>query len=313
MDPRNGEVMAMGSYPSFDPNIFAKPLKQSTFDKLNSEENGAPLIDRAIVGLYPTGLDDEGHHRRGCAGVRRGHGGGSRSTTRGSIQIGDVLFKNAGETPHGTVIAAHGAAGLLRRLLLHHGHAHELGRGHAPPALGAAAGDGTVRPASTCPGETDGLVPNPAWRNRLFARELTDRPWSVGDNVNFAVGQGDLQATPLQMAVAYSAIANDDGNVPTPHIGLQVEDAAGRLLQEIDPPPARRVKHRRRPPRGRASRACAWRRRTPPGTSADVFAGFPHTVLRQDGHGRATRPGRPVLVRGLRDRRRREAVRSWWP
>ena len=55
MDPMNGEVLALGSYPSFDANVFAKPLSQERFDELNSEENGAPLFNRAIAAAYPTG------------------------------------------------------------------------------------------------------------------------------------------------------------------------------------------------------------------------------------------------------------------
>jgi penicillin-binding protein 2 len=60
------------------------------------------------------------------------------------------------------------------------------------------------------------------------------RPWSEGDNVNLAVGQGDVQATPMQMAVAYSGIAMN-GRVPRPHLGLEVDDANGRLVQKITP------------------------------------------------------------------------------
>ncbi|MGI8592819.1 MAG: penicillin-binding transpeptidase domain-containing protein, partial [Solirubrobacteraceae bacterium] len=55
LDPRNGEVLAMGSYPSFDPNIFAKPVPQNTFKKLGAEEYGAPLLNRATTATYPTG------------------------------------------------------------------------------------------------------------------------------------------------------------------------------------------------------------------------------------------------------------------
>ena len=55
MDPRNGEVLALGSYPSFDANVFAKPLSQRKYDQLNSEANGAPLFNRAIAATYPTG------------------------------------------------------------------------------------------------------------------------------------------------------------------------------------------------------------------------------------------------------------------
>ena len=55
----------------------------------------------------------------------------------------------------------------------------------------------------------------------------TNRPWTEGDEVNLAVGQGDLQATPLQMAVAYSALANGNRRV-RPHLGVAVEDSGGR-------------------------------------------------------------------------------------
>ena len=68
----------------------------------------------------------------------------------------------------------------------------------------------------------------------------TDRPWSVGDNENLAVGQGDVQVTPLQLAVAYSAIANG-GTVVTPHIGLEVQIARRDRPPEIDPPPTRHI------------------------------------------------------------------------
>src|SRR5687767_15921490 len=112
------------------------------------------------------------------------------------------------------------------------------------------------------PGEFAGLVPDAEWRNEgydeylkcakkanvkpvtreaLYACGGIERPWAQGDNVNLAVGQGDLQATPLQLAVAYSAIINDDGRVPRPHLGLEIQDGAGRTLQEIRKPPARRV------------------------------------------------------------------------
>ena len=81
----------------------------------------------------------------------------------------------------------------------------------------------------------------PGEEARVLVRYLRHRPWTLGDNVNLAVGQGDLQATPLQMAVAYSAIVNG-GRVVRPHLGLEIEDDAGRVLQKIEPPAARRVK-----------------------------------------------------------------------
>src|SRR5581483_9412575 len=103
------------------------------------------------------------------------------------------------------------------------------------------------------PGEFGGNIPDWRWRLKVDKEEvacrkkrhipLSDnvyqsaalgcgiadlRPWSEGDNVNLAVGQGDVQATPLQMATAYSAIAMN-GRVPRPHLGLEIDDSNGNL------------------------------------------------------------------------------------
>jgi penicillin-binding protein 2 len=90
------------------------------------------------------------------------------------------------------------------------------------------------------PAELPGLLPTPEWRNELFKKKQTDRPWSVGDNVNLSIGQGDLQANPLQMAIAYAAVANG-GYVVKPRLGLRIEDAAGRAMQELRPAPRRKL------------------------------------------------------------------------
>ena len=74
----------------------------------------------------------------------------------------------------------------------------------------------------------------------MYPKE-TDRPWTVGDSVNLAVGQGDLQADPLQMAVAYAAIANG-GNIVRPHVGMKIIDPKDQqVVQNIDPSDQRHV------------------------------------------------------------------------
>ena len=55
MDPRSGEVLGLGSNPSFDPNVFAKGVTPSVYKRLQDPDNGAPLANRATQGLYPTG------------------------------------------------------------------------------------------------------------------------------------------------------------------------------------------------------------------------------------------------------------------
>ena len=68
----------------------------------------------------------------------------------------------------------------------------------------------------------------------------TNRPWSIGDNESLAVGQGDVQVSPLQLAVAYSALANG-GTIVRPHIGESVQSQDGTILQKIDPAAPRHI------------------------------------------------------------------------
>ena len=162
------------------------------------------------------------------------------------------------------------------------------------------------------PGEFAGLVPDSQWRNEgykeylrcakkakvepgttaaLFACGGIEREWTTGDNVNLAVGQGDLQATPLQMATAYSTIIND-GKVVRPHLGMQVEDGNGVMLEEIRTPARRRVSfdeaHRDAIMAGLHGAATA-----DGGTSSDVFADFPYRDMLYGKTGTAERAPNP--------------------
>ena len=152
-------------------------------------------------------------------------------------------------------------AGLLRRLLLP-ARPGDVGHRRAAATGPHKLGIGRT-PASTCPAATEGLVPSQKWRNDLFDEGGTERPWSAGDNIQLAIGQGDLQTNPLQMAIAYATLANG-GTIVTPHVGMEVEDAAGRVLKEFDPPPRREIEidpdYRRGDPR-RPAPGSAGRRR----------------------------------------------------
>src|SRR5205085_537459 len=102
LDPTDGELLGMGSYPSFDPNIFAKPLKESTFKKLNSENTGAPLINRAIQSGYPTGST----FKLITAQAALSTGTITPDTVSddpGSVQIGNIVFHKSGGTAHGAL------------------------------------------------------------------------------------------------------------------------------------------------------------------------------------------------------------------
>jgi penicillin-binding protein 2 len=318
MDPRNGEVLALGSYPSFDANVFAKPLSQRKYDELNSEARGAPLFNRAIAATYPTGSTFK--IVTAMAALQEGLiTPSSTIVDTGVFKLGDREFKNAKDAVFGPL--------QIRRALTVSSDVffYELGaqaNSKGPIIQDWARRLGIGRKTGIdIPGEFPGLVPDAEWRDRgyddyvkcakkakvpvgtqeaLYACGGIERPWTTGDNVNLAVGQGDLQATPLQLATAYSTLANG-GRVVRPHLGSAVEDGAGRLVQQIRKPPRRKVDFSGANQqaimdglRGAASEDG--------GTSADVFRGFPkdRAGLRQDRHGRARAEPRPVVVRRVR-------------
>jgi len=83
-------------------------------------------------------------------------------------------------------------------------------------------------------------VPTPAWLRQTFKQRWA-RIWYEGYSVNLAVGQGQLAITPLQLAVAYSTLANG-GTVVRPHVGKAVLNASGQVVRELRYPPRRHVR-----------------------------------------------------------------------
>lgn len=279
MDPKNGEVVGLGSSPSFDPNVFAKTIRQSDYKRLTSAANGAPLANRATQGLYPTGSTFK--LITATAALESGLiSAASVLFDGGSLTVGGVTFKNAGGVSHGALALSRALQVSSDVFFYRLGLMADQRGGNVIQKWARRLGVG--RPTGIdIPGEAGGLVPTPAWRDRLFKKGQTDRPWTPGDNINLAVGQGDLQADPLQMAVAYSAIANG-GYVITPHVGMRVEDASGRVQQEIQPRPRRklRISAQTRSAIMGGLRAAA---NDAGGTSAPVFEGFPITVAGKTG------------------------------
>jgi penicillin-binding protein 2 len=132
------------------------------------------------------------------------------------------------------------------------------------------------------PGELPGLLPTPKWRNRLYKAGDTDRPWSSGDNVNLSVGQGDLRADPMQMAVAYAAIANG-GRVLRPRLGQRIEDSSGRAIQQLESSTARRLRTMEPENRQAILDGLRGAASEPGGTSTAVFQDFPIPIAGKTG------------------------------
>jgi penicillin-binding protein 2 len=265
LDPRNGQVLAIGSSPTFDPNKFAKPLTKSEYAALegkagassSGEASPAPLTDRAVNGTYPTGstfkpITAMGALEAGVIDPTQGLGAGQ------CIHVSTQQFCNAGKADYGPV-------GLVEALKVssdtYFFEAGELANSHGNVIQREARKLGVGQQTGIdLPSEITGLVPDRAWRAKVAAEEfkcerrkhvsscgISDgRPWSVGDNMHLAVGQGDLLTSPLQMAVAYSTLANaftngGEGWVVRPHLGMEIDGAQGRLVQSLSFPATRHV------------------------------------------------------------------------
>jgi penicillin-binding protein 2 len=283
MDVDSGEVLGLGSNPTFDPTIYTKPtISQKTVEALYSEETDSPQSNRAIQGLYPVGSTFK--LITATAALEEGLLTPEEIVDDpGSYTVGGVTFQNAGG-------AAHGALAMRQALQVSSdvyfyklGHEANAADPESPmpiqdwmARLGLGAPTGIDLPA-----ELGGLIPTPEWRNELYEKGDTDRPWSAGDNINLSVGQGDLQTTPLQMAVAYATIGNG-GSVVRPHLAQRIEDQNGRVVQEINPAP-RRTLEIAESTRSAILDGLELAATAPGGTSYEVFGGFPVPVAGKTG------------------------------
>jgi penicillin-binding protein 2 len=291
LDPRNGQVLAIGSSPDFNPNIFAKPLSKSEYEALaGSGAGGGSLTDRATEGAYPTGstfkpITAMAALQAGVITPSEGLGAGQ------CIVVGAEQFCNAGK-------ANYGAVGLVEALKVSSDtYFFEVGeransRGSIIQKLAHRLGVGE-QTSIDLPKELSGVVPDRTWREKRNKLELECehrthvascgyvaevRPWSVGDNMQLAVGQGDLLTDPLQMAVAYSTLANaymheGNGMVVRPHLGMEIDDSGGGLVQTLSAPPKHHV-HLDYADLSLVMEGLHEAASQPGGTSADVWGGW---------------------------------------
>jgi penicillin-binding protein 2 len=289
MNVHTGDILAMGSAPTFDPSIFTRRITPSEYHQLTSRQTDAPLANRATQGLYPTGSTFKPIT---ATAALQDHliSPNTIFNDTGSLRLdANLTLHNAGKAIYGPLNMSDALKvssdiyfynlGLKAKASKGHGQIQDWARQYG---LGEKTG-------IDLPAEVDGLIPTPAWRNRLYADHQTDRPWSAGDNVNLAVGQGDLEADPLQMAVAYAALGNG-GTVVRPHLGDDVESVTGRVLQEIRPGPRRQI-HISPTTRDTIMTGLTRAATEPGGTSYPVFGHFPIAVAGKTGT--AQRPNQP--------------------
>ncbi len=222
LDPRNGDVLAIASQPSFDPNAFTHGISPALWRALTSHERH-PLNARATQGQYPPGstfkiivaaaaleegivnpftrIHCPGHLRFGNHTFRcwKAGGHGAVNVHEALVHSCDVFFYQVGARLGIDTIARYARAfGLGSRTGIEISH------------------------------ERGGLMPDTAWKRRRY-----QQPWHKGETLSVAIGQGAVMATPLQMAHAVAAIAT--GVRYQPRLVQRVEAIDGSLVRAIAP------------------------------------------------------------------------------
>ena len=211
LDPRNGEVLAMASYPRFDPNIFSNQITPAIWKQLQGEGN--PFLNRSLQGFPPASTFKVVTQ---TAGMESGkYPPKTILGTYAALNVGGTAF---GEWNH----AGFGPLGYVQALAWSSNTFHgQIGRGVGGPALIKWArryGFGQ-KTGIELNGESAGLIADDAWKRKNYNWE-----WTEGDTVNMSIGQGFTQATPLQVAVMFSVPANGGYKIK-PHFFKGTGDA----------------------------------------------------------------------------------------
>lgn len=222
LDPRTGEVLALVSHPSFDPNLFVRGIPAADWRAL-VEHARHPLSNRAIQGQYPPGSTFK--IIMAAAALEEGIiNPFTHLSCRGSMWFGNRRFRCWKKGGHGSV-NVHQALVQSCDVFF-----YQVGQrlGIDTIAQYARAFGLGVPTGIALENEKAGTVPDPAWKRRRFGV-----PWYAGETVSVSIGQGYVTTTPLQMAEAIAAVAT--GRRFRPHLVRRIESPSGEPVREFPP------------------------------------------------------------------------------
>lgn len=227
IDPRNGDVLALVSTPSFDPNRFAAGLSRADFVALNSDPS-KPLFNRALAGSYPPGSTVKplfglaSLHHESIDPFHEVYCGGHFSLPNSTHRYRDWR--------------AHGPMRLHTAIIqscdvYFYRAAVELGIDRMEAFL-SSFGFG-AKTGIDISGENRGLVPSREWKRTRFSRR-EDQVWFPGETVIAGIGQGFTQVTPVQLAHAGASMAAQ-GTRFRPRLMIGAEDPVSREVEWAPP------------------------------------------------------------------------------
>ncbi len=276
IDPRNGEVLAFVSKPTFDPNLFVEGIDVESWREL-IESLDKPLLNRALRGTYPPGST----FKPFLAMAALTSGRRAADTVihdGGTFQFGNHTFRSHGD-------GGLGAVDMTRSIVkssnvYYYSLANEMGvdlmnEMLSPYSFGQRSG-------IDLEGESTGLLPSTEWKRRHYKRPEQQR-WYAGETISLGIGQGYNSFTMLQLARAMATLASG-GKRYTPRLVREVEDV---ITRERKRPDAEPVEALALDPAHVDLVVRAMHGVTQEGTSARVFLGAPYKSLGKTGTAQA--------------------------
>jgi len=205
IEPKSGEILAMVSRPTFDPNIFTTNITDAQWAQLQGQRY--PFVNRALQGFPPASTFKIVTTAAGIESGAFAHE--TILPTYGAITIGGIAFHDWNNVGFGP-LGFRGAMAMSSDTFF-----YQIGRrigGETLIQWTRRFGFGSKTGIELGSEESAGLVPDDAWK-----REVIGYQWFVGDTINMSIGQGFLQTSPLQVAVMFAVPANG-GYLVTPHL-----------------------------------------------------------------------------------------------
>ena len=313
LEIKTGRVLAMASYPTYEPEIWQKGLTVKQAEDLFSEAKGVPALSRPLQGLFAPASTFKSVSV--VAAANAGYPLDGSYNCPASVEIGNRTFNNFDSVAAGRLKLDVGLAISCDSLWYQIAYDEWVRDGGLKPKsktndyffnAAKAFGVGKVT-GIDLPSELSGRLPNRTWKQNWFeqnkdfycnyqqrakkqdltrylieiAREncLDGNKVRAGDAVNFSIGQGDTLVTPIRLAQMYAAIANN-GTYYKPQVARAVVDTDGKVIKEFKPEVADVIKEEQSTWDflHRALRMVVTR-----GTAGSVFAGFPVAVSGKTG------------------------------
>ena len=264
INPKNGEVLAFVSKPTFDPNLFVDGIDQESWQALNTSLD-RPLINRALRGTYPPGSTYKPF--MALAALETGKRAASTVIQDGGTwTFGGHTFRS-----HGSAL---GPVDMHRSIVkssnvYYYSLANELGVDTMHDFM-APFGFGQITGIDVN-GEVRGVLPSQDWKRKAYRRP-EQKKWYAGETISLGIGQGYNTFTMLQLAQATAVLANN-GIKYQPRLLLGTQDAVTRVMQPVPAPPPVNLGYK--PANVEVIRK-AMVGVTQEGTSTRVFAGAPY-------------------------------------